>query len=191
MNWELKEVTAVTTEPLTIDEGKKHVRVDDSYEASALAELITVARTVCETITNRALATHEWDYFPEEFPGTDYIELPKPPLQSVSSFKYKDSTGTETTLTEGTDYIVDTDSEVGRVVLAYGETWPTYTAYPSNPITIRYTSGYTSIPEPIKSAMKLIIGHLWENRELSSEKALKEIPFSLDALLSNYKIYNF
>ena len=45
------------------------------------------------------------------------IEIPNPPLQSVSSIKYKDSAGTEATWAD-TNYIVDPDSFLGRVVLA-------------------------------------------------------------------------
>jgi len=62
-------------------------------------------------------------------------------LQSVTSVKYTDSDGDQSTLSTD-DYIVDNDSEPGRIVLGYGTVWPTATLYPSNPIEIQFLCGY-------------------------------------------------
>ena len=66
------------------------------------------------------------------------------------------------------DYIVDIQSEPGQIVLAYNESWPTGTLYPSNPITIEFICGYgltgASVPAMIKHAMKIAISDLFENR---------------------------
>ena len=47
------------------------------------------------------------------------------------------------------------------------------------------------IPEPLISAMLLLIGHLWENRELSIMGAMDEIPFSVQNLLMPYASVRF
>jgi hypothetical protein len=59
----------------------------------------------------------------------------------VTSIKYKDEDGTESTMT-ATEYIVDTQSEPGIVELGYEESWPSGTLYPNNPIKTEFVCGY-------------------------------------------------
>jgi len=124
-----------------------------------LTDAITDGRETVETITRRALLTQTWDAFLEEWPDKDFIELPFGNLQSVTSVKYKDTDGTETTLTVTTDYLVETNGEQrGRIVLPYGVSWPSATLYPSNPISIRFICGWTAaslLPANIRRACKL------------------------------------
>jgi len=163
---------APDVEPLTVNDVKVHLRLtSDTTEDALIASLITTAREYCEKYTGRAFATQTVVAYLDEWPTTDYIELPLSPLQSVTSVVYKNSAGTETTMTVTTDYIVDTYSPVGRIVLAYGKTWPDFTAYPINPITITYKAGYTTttMPKSLKQAMLLLIGMWYENREDSTE----------------------
>lgn len=123
-----------------------------------LTDCITDGREEVEKITRRALLTQTWDYYLDEFPDSDAIDIPFGNLQSVTHIKYTDSDGDETTMTVTTDYIVETNGEqCGRIVLPYGETWPSFTAYPSNPIVIRFVCGWTAaadIPRNIKRAVK-------------------------------------
>lgn len=164
------------------------LKTGDSVEDSLLTALITAAREYCEGFTGRALATQTIEAYPEYFFGD--MELPRPPLQSVASVKYKDSEGAETTLTEDTDYIVDTDSVFGRLALPYSKSWPTFTAYPVNPIRVRYDAGYSdadSVPQTIKLAMLLLVGHWYKNREAAG-KVEGQIEFAVKALLTLHKV---
>jgi len=128
-------------------------------EDDDLTDLIPEGRQEVEDLTSRALLTQTWDYYLDSWPCDNAIKLPFGNLQTVTSIKWKDTDGTETTLTPTTDYLVETNGEgIGRIVLPYGESWPTGTLYPSNPITIRYVCGWTSaalIPKNIKRAVKL------------------------------------
>jgi uncharacterized phiE125 gp8 family phage protein len=144
------------------------VKTGDTVEDTDILEWITDAREYCEGYTRRAHATQTVEAYLDNFPCKNEIRLPKPPLQSVTSVKYKDSAGTETTMTVNTQYIVDADSEIGRIVLPYGVSWPSFTPYPVNPIAIRYVCGYSStnpIPKSIKKAMLLLIGYWYKNRD--------------------------
>jgi len=90
-------------------------------------------------------------------------------------------------MTVDTDYIVDTDSTVGKIVLPYAKVWPTATLYTVNPIKIRYVAGYTTIPISIKQSMLLLIGHWYANREavlVGQGTMSKEIEFAVKSLLS-------
>jgi uncharacterized phiE125 gp8 family phage protein len=170
------------------------VKTGDVTEDDLISALITAAREYCEGFTGRALATQTLEAYPQRFPRVNEIELPCPPLQSVTSVKYTDSDGDETTMTADTDYIVDTDSTVGRIVLPYAGTWPAATLYTVNPIKIRYVAGYTTIPRSIKQAMLLLIGHWYANREavlIGQGTMSKEIEFAVKALLSMYRVRFF
>ena len=159
-------------------------------EDDLLSALITAAREYCEGFTGRALATQTIEAYPNYFPLKNYIKLPRPPLQSVTSVKYKNSAGTETTMTATTQYIADTESDIGRIVLSYGASWPSFTPYPVNPIKITYVTGYYAsnlIPKSIKQAMLLLIGHWYENREAVGNVG-GQIEFAVKALLSMYRV---
>ena len=82
--------------------------------------------------------------------------------------KYYDSDGLAETLVVTDDYIMEFNGEqCGRLVLPYGESWPSFTPYPSNPVVIRFTCGWTTralVPYRIKSAIKLLCADLYEMR---------------------------
>jgi uncharacterized phiE125 gp8 family phage protein len=130
---------------------------------------------------------------------SDYIELPYGNLQSVTSVKYKDSEGTETTLTVTTDYLVETNKENrGRIVLPYGESWPSDTLFPSNPITIRFVCGWTKaadVPYSIKAAIKLLAADMYAYRgEPIIGTLVTQYSRNTDAvhnLLYSYKLWGF
>lgn len=159
------------------------VKSGDVTEDSLIAALITSAREYCENYTRRALATQTLEVYPDWFPCRNEIELPKPPLQSVTSVIYKNSAGTETTMTADTDYLTDLDSSIGRLVLPYGKGWPSFTPFPMNPIRIRYVAGYSAtnpIPKLIRQAMLLHIGYFNNHRDAvelgeETERAIKSL----------------
>lgn len=82
-------------------------------------------------------------------------------------------------------YRVDAVSEPGRITLAYNQSWPLIRSV-TNAITITYSAGYgipSKVPDDVKHAIKLIIGHLYEHRETVSEMALTSVPFAAKSLL--------
>jgi len=201
--------TGNSTEELAYDGTKQYIRVyaavtgtcsfsasvvvnsGDSTDDALLSALITTAREYCENFTRRALATQTIEAYLPAFPGEDRFELPLPPLQSVTSVKYKDSVGTETTMTVGTYYLVDNESNVGGIVLPYGHTWPNFTEYPVNAVKVRYTAGYNSLnplPKAIKQAMCLLIDYWYDNRSaITSGSVSSETEFAVKALLNMYR----
>ena len=94
------------------------------------------------------------------------------------------------------NYIVDADSMPARVTLAYGKYFPDFTPYPVSSVRIRYTAGYKTggpdclkIPEEIKQALKLLIGHFYENREsVVVGTVANKVPFSVEALLYPFRV---
>jgi hypothetical protein len=39
----------------------------------------------------------------------------------------------------------------------------------------------------VKSAIKMVVGHLWSNRDASTETALSEVPFGVKAMLDTLR----
>ena len=186
--------TGPTSLPVSLPEIKDHLRLQESFttDDAHISRLISSAVAEVEQLTRRRLFTQTWIYYLDAWPNGDAIALPFGQLQSVSSVKYKDSDGSESTMDSG-DYIVDTDSEPCRVVLAYGESWPGDTLYPSNPIYVQFVCGYSSkadIPEPIKQAIKVIVARDYEQREpfIIGTIAMKNID-TIGSLLRPYIVH--
>jgi uncharacterized phiE125 gp8 family phage protein len=167
-----------------------------SIEDDYISDLITTAREYCEDYQHRALATQTWDLILDEFPScSDYIEIPLPPLQSVTSVKYVDYAGVTATMTASlSGYFVDTDSEPARVCLSYCITWPIFTEYPYGAVRIRFVAGHTNtapdvIPKKTKQAMFMLISYMYENRLPSAKDIDQEFKNCIESLLDANKIY--
>jgi uncharacterized phiE125 gp8 family phage protein len=162
-------------------------------EDTLLTSIIQTSREIVEDQLRRAALTQTWDYSLREWPKKNYFKLPYGNLQSVTSIKWKDSAGTETTLTLTTDYLVETNGDkCGKIVLPYSMSWPSGTLYPSNPITVRFVCGWATaaaIPSKIKSAYLMICADLWSNREsqvfANSSQAGYQINKTVQTLLFN------
>ena len=173
----VNRTTDASIEPVTLTSVKEHLRISIDDDDFILQDYIRAARLRTEGVMGRAFITQTWVYYLDRWPDEDYIKLPFPPLQSVTSVKYKDRDETEYTF-DSADYVVDTVSQPGRVVLKYGEVWPTETLSPKTPIYITFEAGYgddrPDIPMNIRLAVMALVGHWYENRE-----AFKDAPFEM------------
>lgn len=179
-------------EPITLAEAKLHLRVDHDYENDMITSLIVAARQWAENETRRRFINTtlrlSMDCFPE------VIRLPGGKCQSVTSIVYIDTAGVSQTLS-ASYYTVDTDSEPARIVQAYGYAWPAI-RYDPNAVKVTYVAGYgaaaTAVPDGIKSAIKLQIGNLYENREATiSGTTIAEVPMAAKALLDPFRVPEF
>jgi uncharacterized phiE125 gp8 family phage protein len=185
-------VTAPAIEPITLQEAKDHMRVDHAYDDALIEPLITAAREMVESITRRALITQTWDYYLDTFPNV--LRLPMSPLQSISSITYTDVDGASQTLSSAV-YVVDSDHEPGRVYEGYSQSWPS-TQSIRKAVKVRYVAGYgdaaVDVPMPIRQAMLLIIGHLYENREpYITGTTISKSPMAAESLLGPYRVVCF
>ena len=186
----IQVVTEPVKEPISIEDLKNDLKVDSDLTAddALIRALGLAARKVAEQVQHRALITQTLELTLDDWPSKGYFELPRPPLQSVTSIKYYDEDDNESTVNSST-YLVDTDSEPGRVVLNADESWPSTTLRPANGVQVTYVAGYGDnqgdVPEPTQQAIRLLVGHWYENREaISSTGAVpKEVPLGVQALL--------
>jgi len=167
-------------------------------EDDLLEDLIIAAREYAESYTGRALITQTWTGYLDAFPSEDEIELRYPTLQSVTSIKYRDTDWEDANdwNTFSSDYyIVSITGMIGKIVLAYGAQWPSFTEYPVDAVAIEYDCGYgdaaSDVPESIRRAILLYAATLYEYREaIISGVAANRIPapYTVDNLLWPYRV---
>lgn len=215
MTFGLSRVAGEVTEPITLDDAKLHLRVDNDAEDDLIESMITSARTSCERRMQRSIISQSWiltqssfghphiDHhmvdLPELFnlswyhnrchghPGS--IVLPHPPIRSVTSVAYLDSSHQRVAL-DPTAYRLAVVGEMLALLRPMGAPWPR-TAREPDAVVITYVAGWADalqIPSPILSWIKLRIGALYENREeYAAGQPIPELGFA-DGLLDPYTI---
>jgi len=191
----LKLITPPATEPVDLATVKNHLRVDSADDDALITALITAAREYCEDFQNRSYITQSWEMWLDSWPDKDYITIPLPPLQSVSSIKYYSTDDTEYTF-DVANYFVDTKSELGRVALAYGKSWSTETLRLRNAVVVEFTSGYgntaDTVPQTVKQAILLLVAWWYEQREtVVVGSVVNQAPFAVNALLWLDRVLQF
>lgn len=204
-------VTAPATAIMTTATAKDYLRVTTSADDTLIDSLIVAARQSIEEFLERSLITQTWDMFLDHFPNgridqwwngvregdlrsitsaSSVIEIPRAPLQSVTSVKTHDQTNTEATFSSS-NYFVHTQGTPGRIILNSGNTWPT-DLRDHAAVEIRFVAGYgdasTDIPDTILTAAKIIIMSLYENRGDCDDDSKPTIPKSARILLQPYKV---
>lgn len=119
------------------------------------------------------------------------IELPRPPMVQAGTatavtITYTPAAGASTATLAATEYRVDREATPGVCRPLYGKTWPSHLV-DQNSTTVTWWAGYsadgTSVPAPVKSAILMIVSHLWSNRDAAAETTLTEVPYGVKALL--------
>ena len=166
---DVRTIVEPAVEPIPLAEAKINLRVDHSDEDGEIGRKIRSARLYCEKIAGRAFITRTLagtlDAFPTEFSGL--LLLPYAPATEIVSIKYYDVDGIEQTL-DAADYEFDPHSSPARLRPASGSSWPA-TEFRFAAIEIQWKAGFgddsTDVPEDIRSAIKLALGDLYEQRE--------------------------
>jgi len=191
-------VTSSTAYAVSLEDIKDHLRLEPGYtdEDDYLKALRLTAQTRIERLAWLRLNTQTLDLYLDRWPHRENIEVPYGKLQSVTSVTYRGTSSTAYGFTLASSaYTVDTVSELGRIVLKNDEDWPTQTLSPDNPIKVRYICGYsgsTSVPEPLKMGIKLLVSHMYENREpysygMPGQKS-EEVPMGIKNLIADYRL---
>jgi uncharacterized phiE125 gp8 family phage protein len=185
MNYSL--VTAPSVEPITLEEAKLFLRVDNDVEDTLINSLIASARVFVESETWRSLCTQTWKLSMDTTEVKTFVGLTKSPIQSITHIKYFDINGVQQTLSTG-GFQSDLLNEPARIKF---ESIPQMKEM-MNAMEIQFVCGYgvaASVPEGIKQAMKLLIGHWYEHRESVATNNLSEMPMAVKSLLAPYTIY--
>ena len=168
--------------PVSLDEAKIHLRVVTTTEDAYITALCLAATVWAEKFQSRTFVSRSRTMVLDKFPTV--IRPKYPPLISVESIVYVDLDGDSQTLAPA-NYRVDAENEPGRITVAYDLSWPDTRAV-TNAVTIAYEAGYGTsarVPDDVKHAIKLLVGHLYEHREAASEITLDIVPMAVQSLL--------
>lgn len=185
----LVQTIAPESEPILLEEAKAHCNIETDFaeDDSLLDAFIAAARESCEAVTGRQLVQATYALRLSGFPCDDVIELPKAPLVSVTSITYVDGDGDTQTLSTDV-YEQDPYTTPGRVVLKYGEVWPTARDQ-RNAVTVTFVAGYEEVPKLLKQGMLMRIAHWNENREETLIGAnIASVPSGADYCDGLYKL---
>lgn len=161
--------------PVSLDEMKVHLRVVTDDDDRLIAQLILAATSWAELFQHRLFIERPAYMYLDEFPAV--IRAGWSPLVSVGSIKYIDENGILQLLADS-DYRIDIRTEPGRIEPAWTLDWPA-TRNITNAVIIEYSAGYgaaADVPDDIKSAIKLLVGHWYENRNAVEEDVLDQVP---------------
>lgn len=204
-------VTPPAVEPLTLADAKLHLKVDTTADDALIGSLISACRFHLERLYDVALITQtlqlNLDYFPYWWlwrgassnyqswwlDQTYYTQLLlRPPVQSVVSVTYTDPSGNPQTM-PSSDYVLDANTRPARLVPALNKQWPATAVGTINVAAVTFIAGYgssdTNVPDDIKAAIKLLLGHFYTNREeitVDTRLVAVQIPIGVEALMRPY-----
>lgn len=177
-------VTALAEQIISTAELKKHLRVthalEDTLIEAARLSAIGYVENYCNVLLGSYLATgylRDWRY----------ATFPVGPVSAVGAVVYDDSSGTEQTFSSSNVYS-DINRQPGQITF---RDVPSLEDYNLSPIRVSFTVGYApaDIPAAIVSAIKLIVGHLYDMRtDEVTGTITTRVKLGTDALLNSYRI---
>lgn len=177
-----------------IDNLKLHLRIQHSSDDAILADYAAAAAEQLDGIDGTlqvALISQTWRDFWPDFASVGVLRLH--PVQSISSVKYLDADGVEQTVAAG-DWFAIEDPKGKRVCFVDGA--PSVTSLSSRPDAVRveYVAGFgddaAKVPNRIRQAHRLLVGHYYENREAVAHIAsgkFETLPLAVSSLLGPFR----
>lgn len=163
----LRVITPPLAELVSLETMKAHLRVDGTFDDALIVAYIQSARELGEGLARRAFLTQTLELTLDTFPADLISKLPRPPLQSVVSVKYRDAANQEFSWT---DYLVDARSEPGAIIF---KSLPNVTLLESGAVSIQFIAGYgataLTVPSAFIQGVMLSTAHWYENREGGEE----------------------
>ncbi|WP_171043013.1 head-tail connector protein [Maritimibacter alexandrii] len=188
----LAEEGAPATRVLSTEEAKEHLRELEDDHDTLVDGLVLAAEGLLDGpfgILGRALITQSWVMTRAVWPSGASLDLPLPPVQSVTSVVYIDAEGETQTLAAESYRLVAGESRA-RLELVAGASWPAVYDR-SDAIRVTFVAGYgaaaSDVPEPIRQAVRLLVGFWYENAEAAASGPRDILPFGVRALLVNFR----
>ena len=189
---DLERITPPTGAVATLTEVKDQCNVDFTDADAILTDILGGATELAEDTIDgkRQLLTATFDAPCRGWWGRE-LQLPRPPLQSVTYIQYFDSAGNLQTLATS-NYTVRTPWRgPGRIQRAPNVVFPPLQRDNEFPVTIRFVCGYgaeADVPLAAKRAILMICDHAFRYRggddEQGKSSALEIPPAALNLLRS-------
>lgn len=179
----LKRTVAPAASPVTTAELKQHIRVSFDDDDLVLEGYLASAAAAVEEMTGRALMLQSWQV---QYPaGAECLLLGRTPVVSLTSIAYFDSTDQAQALSVSDFYLLE-DTGRAWVQPKASFAWPVMMTRP-DALTITFQAGYSAVPAPLKSAVLMMAGHLYENREATGGR-MEELPLGVRDLVGLHRV---
>lgn len=179
-----RTVPAVVPQVL-IDDARMHLRVSDDAEDVLIGGIVAAAVDLIGEKSGRRLALETWEMRIPMPSGA--VALPKSPVIAVTGIGYLDASETLQAANLA-DFDVFPDQDITTLAPKTGKSWPS-AASRKDAIRITFTAGYTDIPDALKAAIMLTVGHLFENREaVIVGTSAQELPLGIETLVAVHRL---
>ena len=183
---------------LDLATAKEHLAVLHSDHDTMITNLVAYATDTISNEASIAITQHNRRLTLRQFPPYKIV-LPRPPVQSITSVKYFDSTNTlQTWATDQwtSDLYADSPWVPSKlpteICPVFGVVWPqVYERLDA--VQVDYVVGYKAaadIPGRLLQAIKLVVGDYYEHRE---ETVMGQAPQTLGAvmrLITDYRVHD-
>lgn len=186
--WSRLVRTAAPNPVVTLVEAKKQLRVLHSDDDEKILSLIAAAEACIDGPTGIgiALATQTWRLSLDRFPCE--IIVPLGPVTEITSVTYRNAAGVVTPVT-GLRY--DLDESPVRIWPARDTAWPETYCEPGA-VKVTFNCGYASLPQDLRHAILLLVGHFYEHREaVTTDLNAVELPMGVSSILERYRVGRF
>lgn len=186
----LELVEAPATTPITLAEVKEQLRIEHPDEDVLITRLIAVAVAYTDVTgaLGHAMIAQKWAQWLGPNP-TQEVRLMLGPVSAVTAVKYYDENGDLQTDTLSNYQITGTEFAT-HIAPKSGFNWPT-TQQRSDAIKIEYQIGYgtsrNDVPQTIRHALMMLIGHWYDARENTQMDELSNIPYGFDSLIGMHR----
>ncbi|MBB4345141.1 head-tail connector protein [Rhizobium leguminosarum] len=193
-------VTAPASEPVSLPDVKTYLRIDGTADDAVLTTLIASARRTAEEYTKRAFITQSWKlvmdsicddidlpsgYYVLPTPflvnGSQFIQLSRQPIQTVTSIKTTDTSNVQSTVNT---VVYTLDTATGRILLNDGYSWPTNLRCRSA-VEVQFVAGWANaaaVPDPVKQGILQHVAASYTN------KVCSDIPAGAKSLYDAFRL---
>lgn len=186
--YSLTLVTGPTDEPVTVPSLKSNSRVTGTSQDLDFAEWGKAAREMFESEADVKLMPQTWLLTLDEFPRGCAIEVPIYPFTGVTHIKYDDVDDVEQTLSSSL-YYSDFKACPGLIYHVPETVWPA-TSLRRRAVRVTVTAGFASadlVPARAKQAIKMLVSHWNQNRELATDRNTKGVEVAWDRAVAMMK----
>lgn len=180
-------ITPPASEPVTLDELKAHLRLQNDDEDDLLNRLIKAARTHVENVTRRVLIAQTWRATLDRWPVKRRVLLPVVPVSAISAVRVFNDAGEASTVS-ASSYQLDATRIPMAVVIKSAILAPT--AF-TNGIEIDMACGYgatSDVPTPLREAVLRLAALWFENRVETGRFNLHNSSTAIEALMAPYRV---
>lgn len=176
---------------ITLSEAREHLKKSsfDTNDDTLITEYIKAATRQAGEYMNRAVKVEQWILRLTEWPTSGVIAASKGDYISGLSIQYYDANNASQTLTVTTDYLFQ---DAAGVVYIKLKNTPSFSDDYPFPVNVTAVYGWnTVVPESVKSAIRLIVGDLYEQRQSKfTANSTSEFATYIKDLLNPYRLIN-